>query len=161
MLTKKYIRKTLRAIGHKYSGSLSGLDNTLYLKVGLLELCGWIEETIDYIFLDYASKRLSLDGESFFKEHIKHNYSFTYDKHFKYLLSLLIGTVKFEKIEQRIPISILVNFRATLNTLKTKRDNCAHTQITGLSVQLDSPTVLLQSLEHVYDGFRWFRKYLR
>ncbi len=47
MITKSYLFKTLNRLDRLYNESRTDDKKIFYSKLALIELCGWIEETMD------------------------------------------------------------------------------------------------------------------
>lgn len=58
MIAKSYIRKTLNVCKSKYSNALGNFETLSFSKLAVLELCGWIEVSIDDIVINCANKHL-------------------------------------------------------------------------------------------------------
>ena len=71
----------------------------LYSKIALLELCGWLEQSLDHIVLDYTIPKLTGESVSEFKDRIDDFYGFEYKKHFRNMLIQAIGFIKVEELE--------------------------------------------------------------
>ena len=59
MIAKSYILKNLKALDKHFINTNSSKDSLFYSKLALLELCGWIEESIGYIVLRCADRKLN------------------------------------------------------------------------------------------------------
>lgn len=162
MLTKSYISRSLNSLDVKYRRSTSQTDNLFYSKLALLELCGWLEESIDTIILDYAKKNIKENNNlKIIAERIKYNSGFAYEKNFKSLLVIVVGLIVFEKIEKNIDTSKLVLFKSTLHTLKKIRDSEAHTHLKGVTRTIDSPSKTILHFNYLYDGLLEFENTLK
>jgi hypothetical protein len=143
----------------------SGEDQQLFQyfhKLALIELCGWIEVAQDQMVNECATHlHVSNDPNSFLSDKIKKNHGFTYEGHFRGLLSLVVGLGIIEKIERDIDQSVFVQFKSTLNDLKTKRNGLAHTYLGATQATTDSPTVCLAHHKIVCDGLNALREKLR
>lgn len=131
----------------------------LMLKLSLLEVCGWIEETLDLLYYDTIKNNINRVK---IKKYIDDNISsFKYER-FKAALVKCIGTNNFNILE-----STLVNersfvlFKSSLNTLQSIRNPSAHTHYAGASQNYMEIKLLLKHLRTVYTGTITVRKYLR
>lgn len=79
------------------------IKKIFYSKLALIELCGWIEETMDDIVLRCAKRCLkSPANQKFIKDVIiKPNYNFQYEA-FRKMLMIVIGLATLEKIEKKL-----------------------------------------------------------
>lgn len=162
MLTKSYIQDNLKSLDTKYKKSKSLKDNLFFSKLAILELCGWLEESMDGIFESYAKKHIkSKQNLGTIRGTIKHNSGFAYERNFKGILIKLIGIVVFERLEKDIDSAKLVLFTSTLSSLKIKRDSEAHTHIKGVTKSIDSPSMTISHFTKLYDGLLEFEKALK
>ena len=56
MISNLTILKNLVRINRLYSKASSPIETLLYAKMGIIELCGWIEETMDVIVLEVSQR---------------------------------------------------------------------------------------------------------
>jgi len=156
MISKSYIFNNLKTIESLYRKSPTTKNCLFYSKLAILELCGWIEESMDDIILRCAKRYLKdNDNLKFVKDKVvKKTYSFEYERHFKKMLIQILGIINLEKLEKKFD-SIKFNlFESNLETLKIYRDNEAHTHIKGTTRRLDSPSVTLNRYKIIYDGLK-------
>lgn len=140
------IEDTLKLLCTWYDEPSIGNDRPKLLsKLALLELCGWIEETLDEIIREVDKSTIN-DGKWVYTEVIKKTYGFNYNSHFRPMLVKLIGEVFTRKIESEMNNSDpgdLDNLKSLLNDLWNKRGNLAHADIAGnvaSQVQFDAPS---------------------
>jgi hypothetical protein len=142
----------------------TGADQVLFQyfhKLALIELCGWIEVEQDQM-VNSCATYLGVNNapKSYLGEKIKRNYGFTYDEHFRGLLSLVCGLGVVEKVEKAIDAQVFESFKATLESLKTKRNSLTHTHL-GVTSATDSPTVCLANYQIVENGLKALAAQLR
>ena len=58
MIAISYIDKTLKELDKLYNQSTSQKKAIYFSKLALIELCGWIEETLDDIILRHSYRHL-------------------------------------------------------------------------------------------------------
>lgn len=124
-----------------------------YSKLALLELCGWIEQTMDNIIKDCSNSKLTEPANISFveKKIIDRTNGFHYDSHFRPMLMKLIGLIKLEQIEIILKNSgDLSMLTSQLGSLKAKRDQAAHTTITGITHSYDAPSILKNYLTRIH-----------
>lgn len=162
MLVKTYIQSNLKALDVKFRKSNSQRDNLFYSKLAILELCGWLEESMDVVVNDCA-KRLVKNPQNlaYIEAEIKRNSGFNYEKNFKSLLIKLIGIVVFEKIESSLDSQKLQLFISTLGTLVIKRNSEAYTHIKGVTRVIDAPSVTIAHFNNLYNGLLEFENALK
>lgn len=160
MLEHGQIIKTLKQLNelHNTNPSSDG-QQEFYSKLALLELCGWIEECMDEIVLRIAQKNLrERENIETIKEMIDKNYGFEYKKNFRKLLIILIGIVNVEKLEQQLKQKVFIQFISTLDSLKKRRNNEAHTYIHGTTRIIDAPSMTRKYFHDVYNGLQEIEK---
>ncbi len=102
MITKSYLFKTLNRLDKLYNDSTTDDKKIFYSKLALIELCGWIEETMDDIVLRCAKRCLkSPANQKFIKDEIiKPNSNFQYEA-LRKMLSLIPFT-EYENSNKRL-----------------------------------------------------------
>lgn len=163
MVAKTYIQNNLTQINNLYQKSTSQKHALFYSKLAILELCGWIEESMDDIVRKCAKQHLkNLENLTFVEANIiKRTYSFVYDPHFRNMLMQLLGIINLEKLEHNLDIVKFHLMKSTLDTLKTCRDSEAHTHLKGTTKRLDAPSVTQSRFHVVYDGLEDFEDCIR
>ena len=154
MIAKSYIEKNLRKIDHLYAASSSVQAGLLYSKMATLELCGWIEISMDEI-VRRMSKRLIRDSKHqkyFEKEIVRKVHGFDYVNHFRRMLIALVGLRGVETMEMKVDPVLFHPMIAALNALKPYRDQHAHEYIKGTTLRLDAPSVTIGRFNPVYAG---------
>ncbi len=162
MINKSFIQRNLLILDKKYKNASLQQDCLFFSKLAILELCGWIEESIDLMVTDLASKKIKNSSNlKIINQAIKRNYGFDYDKHFRNLLIQLIGLINFEKLESKMDSSKLQLLISSLETLTQIRNSLAHTHIKGVTTQINSPSITLSQFSNVYNGLKEAEKALR
>ena len=147
MINATDITNTINDLDLLYNSNPS--QATYFSKLALLELCGWLELTMDSIVLDYGKNKLTVQSN---KDHIEKSvvgmtYGFHYDQHFRPMLMKLVGLIKLEQIESGIiatgELSIL---ESQLGSLHQTRKRAAHTHINGATATYEAPSKIRQYL---------------
>lgn len=157
MIAKSYISQNLEQLEAAYRKASHPKYKTYLSKLAILELCGWVEMSMDQIVEDHAKKNLREPKNlADYKKTIKRTYGFEYEMHFRKLLINLIGLINFENIEQRIQNATHVKFISELSNLKTIRDKQAHTYLKGpaATLTIDSPLVTKQRFSYIHAGLK-------
>src|SRR5438105_2751847 len=104
MIAKSYILTNLRALDRSYRRAASPKEAQFFSKLAILELCGWIEESMDDVILRCARKHLNVAANRSYceKEVVKRTYGFDYHYNFRFMLIRLLGLIAVEKLEQRV-----------------------------------------------------------
>ncbi|MEJ5316671.1 MAG: hypothetical protein WHS63_06665, partial [Tenuifilum sp.] len=127
--------------------------------LAIIELCGWIELTMDNIVERFANKHLKTQP---FKESFKslkmNNYGFDYKKNFRRMLSQTVGLHNTEKLETKLNKSGQIDILdAILKNLKKLRDDAAHTYIDATKTY-QAPSATKAQLEQIYPILKEFSK---
>lgn len=162
MIAKTHISGTLAQIDTLYSKSTKPRDHLFYSKLAVLELCGWIEESMDDIVRKCGNRCLRNPATRKFLEEdvIEPNFGFGYSTHFSKMLRQVLGLVNLERLERRLDPVKFARLRSTLGLLKVRRDAEAHTHLKGIKL-LDAPAVTKVNFQIVYDGLKDIEDALR
>lgn len=163
MIAKSYIERNLRRINRLYAGTANTQDALFYSKLATLELCGWIEVSMDEMVLRTARRLLkSSSDQSFYKKkYVKKVYGFEYNQHIRPMLIGLIGVQGVVKLENRLDPVLFDPMRGALTTLKPHRDTQTHEYIKGATLVLDAPSVTLSRFKTIYEGLTELDRGLR
>ena len=155
MISYSYIKKNVRNLNSRYTKSKSTQDASYYSKLAILELCGWIEISLDEAILS-AGNRILKNPKSvkFLENKVKRIYGFDYEDHLTSMIVSLIGISGFERLENSIDVSVLLNFKNELAILKDRRNSLAHTYTRGATVHYDAPSITFARLEKVSAGIK-------
>lgn len=165
MITKTNILKNLNQLDAAFRNAKSQKHSLYFSKLAILELCGWIELSMDNIIECHCNRKVKLkDNKNFVKNDVvRRTYGFDYEKNFRKMLINLIGIVGCEKIETKLPLPVHAKFIADLNALKKARDSLAHTYLKGAvaTIHIDAPSVTKARFTTIYDGLIEIEKGLR
>ncbi len=156
MITKTHIKADLNRINRLYLGPCSSSEAQFFSKLATLELCGWIEVSMDDIVLQHSRRTLRelADREYCEKRIVKPIYGFDYSSHFRKMLMGLIGLEGVARLERQVDRALFDPMLAALTALKPSRDIHAHTHLKGATLQLDAPSTTLVRFNIVYAGLR-------
>ena len=156
MLSKSSILSNLSTINKLYNKTSSKKEAFFYSKLAILELCGWIEESMDNIVINCANRKLRNNDNLIFlkKEIIKKVHGFDYHNNFRKMLMQVVGLIRLEIIESKVDQTKLEQMKAALNALKAQRDPVAHTHIKGVTLRIDAPSITKQRFVNVYEGLK-------
>ncbi len=162
MIAYSYIENNLRSLDFRYRKSESIKDASFVSKLAILELCGWIEVSLDDCIERASARVLKMpENEKFMKQKIKKNAGFDYDAHFKAMIVNLIGIWGFEKIVQQVDPAVATNFMNELRILKVSRNSLAHTYTRDATQQIDAPSTTRARFSNLKAGFVAFDGELR
>lgn len=162
MIKKLNIHNNIESIDKLFNLTRSKKELFFYSKLAILELCGWIEITMDDIILTYSKKKLTVPHNRVQIENsVKRLYSFEYEK-FRDLTTDLIGLVKIEKLENKLDLTgSLQILRTTLGNLKTKRNSLAHTHSQKIQMTLIyAPSDIKNDFAKIYVCLQEYQKEL-
>ena len=155
------IEKILRWLEERYDAAENTeiKETKIYSKMAILELSGWVEESMDAIVWDLVGEKLEDKHEKRrFRKFVDSVSGFTYEKHFLKLLHKAIGIMNREVVERRIDNSILSKFRVALKNLAKSRDHLAHTFSQGTQEYIDSPSTARTYYKDILLGLQAFAK---
>ena len=147
----------LNELDKLYNDATSKKKAVYYSKLATLELCGWVEDTLDDIVLMYANRKLK---ESFNKKYIrkdvvKRNNGFQYKYNIRPMLIAVLGIITLEKIENKFEktskITVLKN---SLSNLRESRNKAAHTHLKGIMSNYDAPSVIIREFNIIKEILR-------
>jgi len=163
MIAKTSIFQNLKRLNNLYNKSKNVKQSLFFSKLAILELCGWIEESMDDIVHRFSMRNLRDASNKNYVENfiIKRTYGFEYDRHFREMLISLIGIIYVEKLERKVNRTKFQNLKGTLESLKTYRDMEAHTHIKGITKRLDAPSAIISKFFIIYDGLKDFEENLK
>lgn len=154
MISKLYIEQTLSQLDRMFTTATSRKKEIYFAKLGVLELCGWIENSFDQIVQGYANRTLSLaDNKKFVKKSIiKPNYGFEYHSNVRPMLMKTLGIVNLEKIERKLErTGKITQLETLLGNLKDARNKAAHTFTKGTTITYDAPSVTKANFTNLYN----------
>ena len=159
MLNTNRIQKTLSFLEREYNKHISSYERErpmMYSKLGVLELCGWIEEGFDEIARNFVRRKLRTSrAPDILEKKIRHTHGFTYKAHSRELLAVALGTVRLLEIEKILDrdgsLSLL---KSELGNLNNQRKSAAHTFIQGATSTFDSPSVTINRFHKVKPIFQ-------
>ena len=155
MINKAQIEKNLAQIKVLYQNNLGNKEAHYYSKLAILEVCGWIEESIDNIVNGCANKKLTeTKNVKFIEDIVNHSYSFEYERHFRNLLVQVFGIINVEKIESSLDGVKFDLMKSSLGTLKKYRDTHAHTYTKGVTTTIYAPSSTESHFKNVYIGLK-------
>lgn len=122
------IENTLNRLEQEFTSCSDIQMSILYSKLAVLELCGWIETSIDTMLYEYVDKHiLDSDCKNRIKTIINKNYGFHYDKNLFPLLCSVLGIDNLENIIDVLPSVNFQNLKAVTDTYTKERNKAAHT----------------------------------
>lgn len=156
MIARTYIEGNLRQLNRLYLEANTQKKKLYYSKLAMLELCGWIEESMDNIVEMCANRELKSQANKNYitRNIIKPTYGFEYKRHFIKMLSYVIGFINIEKLDNKLDLTKKARLESALGTLKEARNREAHTHLKGVTRQVDSPSITISLFNHVFEGLK-------
>jgi len=153
------ILSILQKLDTEYQANVGGIDfekPVAISKIAVIEFCGWIEESIDLILLDYLNNRIS-DSEciNYIKGIIKYNYGFGYEKNLFHLFTVVLGINNWENILDVLTISNISILKSVCTNYTNIRNVAAHTyRLTGITVTYQSPSQIIADFNKIKPIFQ-------
>jgi hypothetical protein len=163
MIARTYMEENLRKLHRLYIGSRSRKESLFYSKLAILELCGWIEESMDDVILRCSVRCLvELENRKYAtKTIVKRTHGFDYEPHFREMMIRLFGLVLVERLERAVDPAKDARMRATLTALYTVRNAEAHTHLKGVTRTINAPSVTMVQFRDVYEGLCEYDRTIR
>lgn len=148
--------RTLSGSSPLYNASSSLQESLFYSKLAVIELCGWIEMSMDDIALRLASRRLrEPSNHKYIKDDVvRRTYGFDYERHFLPMIEAIVGRKGIEQMNARANISLIQPLIGALSALKVARDKLAHQYIKGTIMTIDAPSVTKARFPVVLAGLK-------
>jgi hypothetical protein len=164
MISKSYITDNLKTLNAAYNNA-SGKQALYFSKLAILELCGWIELSVDDLIERHAIRHLRDASNRKFVtgDIIKRNSGFDYNTNFRHMMMRTIGIITLEKVEAAIGPAVIAPFSAQLSNLKAVRNQLAHTYVkgTGATLNIDAPSVTRARFGDLHGGLIAYEAQLR
>lgn len=163
MIAKSYIMYNLKYIDRKYNSASNHKESLLMSKLAIIELCGWIEESMDDIVLRTAKKWVKDPNNMKMveKDIVKRTHGFDYVENFRPMLIRIIGLINVERLEKSVDHVKFNRLKSLLPNLKTARNAEAHTHIKGITRTINSPSITISQFPPVYEGLIEIDRVLR
>ena len=130
------------------------MEPLYYSKLAVLELCGWIEVSIDDFALRAVRKRVGDPSKrrKFSDNVINKVYGFHYTKHFRRIACSAVGEIVVARVEEEMDQTKRAQLESDLNSLAVSRNSLAHTYVKGFTQQIDAPSTTIQRFNRIYAG---------
>jgi hypothetical protein len=164
MIAKSYIKSTLIELDKLYNNASSQKKAIYFSKLAVIELCGWIEETLDDVIIKHGNRNLKTSiNKTFCKEDIViPNYGFQYNKNIRPMLLKLLGLIQLEVFEQELEKTAQITLlKSNLGSLKRIRNEAAHTHLKGVTRRYNAPSRTLGDFNRISELLESFDNELR
>ena len=115
-VSRTSINQNLKSLDVLYGDTTTQKKALFYSKLAILELCGWIEETMDRVVFSCACRtvREPKNRERIEKKVILRTSGFDYQDHFRWMLTQVIGLHGVEQVERGMGSKKLNVLKSTL-----------------------------------------------
>jgi hypothetical protein len=163
MISNLSILKNLVRIDRLYQKPGPQIEALMHAKLGVLELCGWVEETMDKIVIDASQRSLASQSHRDYIENsvVKTTYGFQYEAHFRRMLIGVIGLKGVQDMESKVDRALFDPMCGALTTMKPNRNSYSHTYLKGATIAIDAPSVSIQHCLVIYAGLKNIDNVLR
>jgi hypothetical protein len=153
----------LEGISRSYLRASSKRESFFLSKLAILELCGWIEESMDDLVMRCAMRHLKVPDNRRYceKDVVDKTYGFDYERNFRFMLIRLLGLINVEKVEAQVDQNKRDAMVAALSSLKTQRNTEAHTHLRGTIRTINAPSVTMAQFQPLYEGLTEFDRVIR
>ncbi len=140
-------------MNYKYNQARSNKEALFFAKMAIIELSGWVEESMDDIILMCANRNLKkTSNKKFIRDKVvKPTYGFHYNRHFQKMLTTLIGLIIYERLEKSLDSIKFQRMKSELGNLVQKRNEEAHTHI-KIAGTINAPSLTLRQFDSIYEG---------
>jgi hypothetical protein len=153
MISKTDIENLINRLDSLYNTCADPNIELYYSKFAFLEMCGWLEATLDDIVKQFCIKNVSNPININYAENIIIGkvYGFTYDDHLRPMLMKSLGIWLVEQIETKINLNgDLDQLKSELLSLWQIRKRAAHTSVIGVTITFDSPSITKRRLNIIF-----------
>lgn len=141
IVTTHAIRRNLKIIEKEFDEVMgrpslvrSSVIAAFYSKLAIMEVGGWVEQTVDDLLHNYIDSTVA-DGtirETLKKEVVGRVFGFRYGADFRPLFEKIIGAARYEEVRKQLSKKNQDNILSTkLSELSKARDSAAHTYWRG------------------------------
>lgn len=155
MISRSEIEQNLRRLDRRYRRERQPKELLYISKLAVLELCGWIEMSMDDVVERCLIRKLrEASNRKTGKTFVKRNYGFEYERHFRGMLISTIGIIGVEKIEAQLDPVNHAKLTAHLKALHNVRNSLAHTYVRGVTTTIEAPSQTIARFNEIYIGLK-------
>ena len=154
MIDSTEIRDTLDDLIDRYNSRTAAPKEYYFCaKIAIIEVCGWIEECMDRMVLDLSNSHIRRPkNRKIVQRKVDGTHGFTYSRHFRPLLTWVIGSVSVEQLEEKLDQRVFELMKSELGSLATVRNQLAHSSYDPYRPRLDSPSWVRDRFDRIYEG---------
>ena len=163
MIDYTKIESTLNLLSLEYDKALCDENQQmpiLFSKLAILELCGWIEVSVDKVLCDYVDNNVTKEeNRKFIKKTIDRNYGFKFDTHLQPLFCSVFGIKNCETIFGSLSEQEMASMKTTLGVCAEKRNIAAHkyTEV-GITLTYSAPSEVKSYYQQLKPAFEKIEK---
>lgn len=152
------IKETLIRLDQEYEKATDSKSPILLSKLAILELCGWIETSIDEILKNYIHNHVCSEiCINLIIKIIDRNYGFHYKRNLLPLFSSVIGINNLDNILDKLPIPEQI--KSLTETYTKQRNDAAHTNtIEGTTPSYFAPSKVLHDYGIIESAIKFIEK---
>ena len=165
IVDRKNIDIQLRKIEALYLAALGTSPDPFlplfYAKLYIIEMCGWIEHSLDEILVAGYLDRYKIASLEIKREWVDKNYSFDYDSYKRMNMNvvgikafLVVQSALERKLDSGKTFPSFSEFKGALAILQKTRNKIAHTSVNGVTTSINAPSLLKSDFEKVYIGLK-------
>lgn len=142
------IENTIIELDSLYTSATNTLHQILYSKLGILEYCGWLEESFDIIADEFIVRNIAISNHSYARNMaISKNHGFSYDNNIRPMLSKVMGFHILEFLENDLEADYgkFTLMKSYIDYFIPQRKVAAH-QATSVTTIYDTPSIVLVKL---------------
>lgn len=159
------IKNTLELLDREYNNAqnCNQVDPQmpiLFSKLAVLELCGWIEVSVDNVLFEYVNNNVvKEENKKIIKERIDVNYGFKFKTNLQPLFCSVLGIKNYETIIGALSDQELANMQTTLGNLAKLRDFAAHNNTeVGITPTYNAPSQTITEFKKIKPVFEKLEK---
>lgn len=137
MISSQRLRLTLAYLESQYNASATHSDPviaTLYCKLAVIELCGWVEQCFDSISVAATHSSTAGSAKSYLAQKVKSVYCMSYERHCRTILLSALGVNTLGDVESIVDFNGGISrLSGELSTLYIDRNGAAHTHVATTS----------------------------
>lgn len=159
------IENTLKLLDREYNNAQnsSQVDSqmpVLFSKLAILELCGWIEVSVDNVLFEYVNNTVvKEENKKIIRERIAVNYGFKFKTNLQPLFCSVFGIKNYEDIIGALSDQELANMQTTLGNLAKLRDIAAHNNTeVGITPTYNAPSQTITDYKKIKPAFEIIEK---
>ncbi len=157
-IEKTEIGQNLETLNILYTNSANNREALFYSKLAVLELCAWLEETMEevvrsYVVLNIKNKE---NQNSIENSIIRPNHGFDYKGNFRKMLIRVVGFRGIETMEDAAGSATIYTLESTTRTLKKTRDRQVHTYF-NTTMNLEAPSIIMGHFNNMFQALEKFQ----